>query len=280
MRDLKSLIYELIVRLQEKGSVLVALSGGVDSSVVAFLANQALGVKALAVTIDSPLMPPGELEDAINIAKFIGIRHRVIELNELEVPGLSNNPRDRCYLCKKFRFRKLKELALEEGISVVADGTNRSDSFEYRPGLKAAIEEGVYSPLLEAGLTKNDVREIAKYLNLPFHDKPPNACLATRVPYGEKLTIERLKRIGLAEKIVKDHLGVKLVRVRDHGDLARIEVDLDYLRLFPSNELLKSITAKLKMLGFRFVTLDLEGYKSGCFDVLLNLEPQDPNLRR
>jgi len=147
----------------------------------------------------------------------------------------------------------------------VVDGTTKSDTLGYRPGLKAALGEGVYSPLLEAGLSKSDVREIAKHLNLPIHDKPPNSCLATRIPYGQEITLERLRRIGLAEKILKERLGLTLVRVRDHGDVIRIEVNRDEMKLF-LNEGLNRIVSDMKGLGFKFVTLDLEGYRSGCFD--------------
>ena len=264
--SLRIVIENLIRRIREKKSMLIAFSGGVDSSVLAFLARQALGDKALAVTIKSPLLPPGELEEAIMMAKWIGIEHVIIELNELEIPGFSNNPRNRCYLCKKFRFSKLKEIAMRKGFNVVADGTNKSDLSEYRPGLKAAIEEGIYSPFLEAGLSKEDIRKIARHLNLPVYDKPPSSCLATRIPYGENITLERLRRIGLAEKAIKELLGISMVRVRDHGDIARIEVYRGDRKLFFNDEALEIIVNELKRLGFKFVTLDLEGYKSGCFD--------------
>ncbi|MEM4576145.1 MAG: ATP-dependent sacrificial sulfur transferase LarE [Candidatus Nezhaarchaeales archaeon] len=268
LKDVRTLVDELCKKLKEKGSVLVAFSGGLDSSVVACLAHRALGSKAIAVTIDSPLLPPGELEDALKTARLIGIRHKVIKLNELELPGFSRNPRERCYLCKKFRFKKLKEMALQEGINVLVDGTNKSDALEYRPGLKAALEEGIYSPLLEAGLTKNDVLRIAIYLKLPLHNKPSNTCLATRIPYGQEITIERLMRIGLAEKVIKEILNLRIVRVRDHGDLARIEVDPTERRFFFNETALDLVVTELRKLGFRFVTLDLEGYKKGCFDTL------------
>lgn len=265
--DLKSTVEELIDRIRRKGSVLVAFSGGVDSSVVAYLARLALGSKALAVTIKSPLLPPDELEEAIEIAKLINVKHEVIELNELEIPGFSNNPIDRCYLCKKFRFKKLKRLASQKCLHVVVDGTSKSDTLEYRPGLRALIEEGIYSPLLETGLTKDHVREIARFLNLPFYDKPSNTCLMTRIPYGSEASLERLTRIGLAEKIVKEHLKLRVVRVRDHGDIARIEVGRNERRLFFNEAVLDFVANELRKLGFKFVTLDVEGYRTGSFDL-------------
>lgn len=266
-RGLRRTIEELVERIRGRGSVLVAFSGGVDSSLVAYLANSALGSKALAVTIKSPISPPGELEEAIEIAKLIGVRHEIVELNEFEIPGFSSNPRNRCYLCKKFRFKRLKELAFQRDICVVVDGTTKSDMLEYRPGLQALIEEGVYSPLLEAGLTKDHVREIARYLNLPFHDKSPNTCLMTRIPYESEVSLERLARIGLAEKILKENLRLKVLRIRDHGGLARIEVSRDERRIFFNEAVLDFVAGELKKLGFKFVTLDVEGYRTGSFDL-------------
>jgi uncharacterized protein len=263
-RDLRLLADELEGEIKKLESALVAFSGGVDSSTVAALAYRALGDRALAVTINSPLLPHGELEEAVKVARAIGIRHRVVELNELELPGFSDNPQDRCYICKKARLALLKELASKEGFRAILDGTTKSDLSDHRPGIRAAIEEGVRSPLLEAGLSKGEVRELAKLLGLPNHDRPPSSCLATRIPYGQRITLEKLRRVDLAERVVKERLGASLVRVRLHGDdVARIEVSPRERRLFFSEEVLDFIASELKRFGFRVVALDLEGYRAG-----------------
>ncbi len=262
-RDLRSLVDKLIEEIKKMESVLVAFSGGVDSSVLAALAYKALGDRALAVTINSPLLPHGELDEAVEVARRIGIRHLVVEFNELELPGFPDNPRDRCYVCKKARLVVLKDVASREGLKAVLDGATKSDLSDYRPGIRALAEEGVRSPLLEAGLSKDEVRGMARLLGLPVHNKPPSSCLATRIPYGQKITLEKLRRIGSAERVIKERLGASLVRVRLHGDdLARIEVDPRERRLFFSEEVLDFIVSELKRLGFRVVALDLEGYRA------------------
>jgi uncharacterized protein len=265
-RLLEAKIAELTKRIGEKRSLLVAFSGGVDSSVVTALAYRALGDKVLAVTVNSPLLPVLELKDAKEMAERIGVKHVVVELDELGIPGFRSNPTDRCYLCKKYRFEQLKALADKEGFLTVADGTNVSDLSQYRPGLKALRELGVYSPLLEAGLSKEDTREIARLLALPIAEKPASACLASRVPYGEELTQKRLRRIEEAEDFIKNCLGVKILRVRDHGDLARIEVGESERKLLYNEESMRLIAERLKSLGYKFVTMDLEGYRFGSYD--------------
>jgi len=263
---LNAKIAEIMERLAREGSVIVAFSGGTDSSVVAALAHRALGHKSLAVTVDSPLLPSGELEVAKRVAEQIGIKHLVIKLNELEIPGFSSNPPDRCYLCKKFRFEKLRELAAENGFRTIVDGTNLSDLGEYRPGLKAAKELGVYSPLLEADLSKEDVRRLARLLGFNTAEKPAATCLATRIPYNNRLTTEQLARIDKAEGYIRSITGVKVLRVRAHGNLARIEVGAGEQNLFYDTKISSQVAQRLKELGYDFVTLDLKGYKSGSFD--------------
>ena len=271
MKDADNRLYrdkidDLVENLRRRHSVAVAFSGGVDSSLVAALAHRALGQKALAITIDSPLMPSGDLDDAKMTAKDIGIGHTILGLNELDVPGFGANPPDRCYLCKRFRFEKLKEKAIEIDFETVADGTNTSDLGEYRPGLKAAKELVIYSPLLEAGLSKEDTRIMGDLLGLPTAAKPASPCLATRVPYGQPLELAKLERIDRAEGNIRALTGVKVLRVRDHGNLARIEIGQDEIDLLSNVELLHQISQSLKRLGYEYVTLDLEGYRSGSFD--------------
>jgi uncharacterized protein len=256
----------VIKRLKELGSVLVALSGGVDSAVVAALAFEALGDKAIAATFDSPLTPPGELEDAVACVGVIGIRHRVETSNEVDVASIADNPLERCFHCKQYRFQQAKVLAQQLGLAAILDGTTLSDMGEYRPGLKALEELGIISPLLEAGITKEETRQLARQLGLPVAEKSSNSCLATRIPYGEPLTLERLQRIAAAEQAVQRLVPVNALRVRDHGDLARIEVAPEDIPLITEPEVLQSLVKALKALGFKHVTLDLGGYRFGSFD--------------
>ena len=254
----------LIEAIRGAGPSLIALSGGVDSSVVARAAVEALGRGGcVAVTFSSPLHPPRELEAAREVARLIGVEHVVIELNELELPSVARNERDRCYACKRHRFEAAWRLARELGLASVIEGTNLDDLRTYRPGVRALRELGVKSPLIEVGLGRREVLVLARRWGLPV--RASTACLATRFPYGRPLSLEALRRVAVAEEEVARLLGVEgHLRVRDHGDLARVEVDVEALGLVLKHR--EEVVGRLKALGYRFVALDLEGYRPGSFD--------------
>lgn len=266
---LKRRVDELISKLKSKGSVLVALSGGVDSSLVAAVSKIALGDKVVAVTADSITLPFGELEEARRVAAEIGVKHVVIKVNELRNPDFVRNPPNRCYYCKKELIAELKKVAERMNVKTLVDGTNAEDLKTHRPGATALMEEGVYSPLADLGITKSEVREMAKFLNLSAAHKPSMACLSSRIPYGEKISSHRLARVAEAEKFIKNVAGVKQLRVRDHGNLARIEVGRDERKLFFNEKLLDVIADKLTSLGYIYITIDMKGYRSGSMDETL-----------
>ena len=255
-------------------SVAVAFSGGVDSSLVAKVCYDVLGNKALAITARSETYPAHEYEEAQKIAKEIGISHMTIDTSELGIKGFAENPPNRCYFCKSELFGKLKEIAKEKGFKNVADGANLDDVNEYRPGLDAARELEVRSPLKESGLRKADVREVSKYLNLSNWNKPSYACMSSRFPYGQSITEEKLTIVAAAEDYMRG-IGLKQFRVRHHDTIARIEVLPDDIPLLLQDDKRTELVKKFKEIGYKYVTLDMEGYRSGSMNEVLtaNVHP-------
>jgi uncharacterized protein len=250
----------------------VAFSGGLDSTVVAKAAQLALGDRALAVTGVSESLAGGELQECVALAQQIGIRHEVIPTHELSIPGYQANNGNRCYFCKSELFTKVEQLAQRLGLAVVCDGTNLDDRGEHRPGMQAGRERQVRSPLAECSLTKAEIRQLALDWELPVWDKPATPCLSSRVAYGETVTPERLAMIGAAERFLREH-GFQPLRVRYHkGDVARIEVAPEALPRFFEPGFREQVVEKLKALGFKFVSLDLEGFRSGSLNAVLPVE--------
>ncbi|GAB1539167.1 ATP-dependent sacrificial sulfur transferase LarE [Scytonema sp. NUACC21] len=264
LQELKSIFLEM-----EKA--LIAYSGGVDSTLIAKVAYDVLGERALAVTAVSPSLLPEELEDAKVQAATIGIPHKIIETHEMENPNYTSNPVNRCYFCKSELHDTLKPLAVALGYPYVVDGVNADDLHDYRPGIQAAKERGARSPLAEVGITKAEVRQLSQELGLPWWDKPAQPCLSSRFPYGEEITVAKLQRVGRAEIYLRK-LGYNNLRVRSEGDTARIELPPEQIKEFVLKTDLQPVVSAFQEFGFTYVTLDLEGYRSGKLNQVLNRE--------
>jgi uncharacterized protein len=253
---------------KEMDRTLIAYSGGVDSALIAKVAQDVLGDRALAVTAISPSLLPEELIEAEEQAESMGIAHEIVETQEMENPNYTSNPINRCYFCKSELHDTLRPLALDRGYPYVVDGVNADDLRDYRPGIQAAKERGVRSPLAEVGFSKAEVRELSKQLGLSWWDKPAQPCLSSRFPYGEEITLTKLQRVGRAEIYLRK-LGYRNLRVRSEGETARIELPPEKIQEFVINTDLSQVVKAFQDYGFSYVTLDLEGYRSGKLNQVL-----------
>lgn len=254
--------------LCEMDSIIVAYSGGVDSAFLAISAKQTLGNKALAVTAKSPSLAPSELTKAVELAQEFGLNHKIIETNEVEREDYKANDANRCYFCKDELYTHLSLFASKEGYNVIANGTNIDDLGDFRPGLNAAEQYGIRSPMVEAGLTKAEIRTLSKKMSIPVWDKPAQACLSSRIPYGTPVSVTALNQIAEAEDFLRE-LGIDQLRVRHHDTIARIEVHpADFFRLV-DEDMNRIIVNKFKDIGYSYITLDLEGFRSGSLNEVL-----------
>lgn len=263
--DKKEKLEKLKCKLRELGSVAVAYSGGVDSNFLLKIATDTLGEKAIAITIHAMMHSKREIEEAKEFASMFNAKHIVLNVDNIDVEEFIKNTPERCYHCKRTVFTKIKEIAKENNIEYVVDGTNVDDLGDYRPGLKALEELNIVSPLKECGLTKGEIRALSKEMNLETYKKPAFACLATRIPYGTEITNERLRIIEKSEEFLQD-MGFSQFRVRAHDNIARIEVEKDEIHKFFTDNLLEKTSDKLKEIGFKYVTLDMAGYKMGSMN--------------
>ena len=260
-------INDLVNWFEDKNKVMIALSGGVDSALVAYAAFQKLGTSAIAVTADYKTLSEEELQTSKQICSEIGIQQLFLDYSELENEKFTKNDSNRCFHCRMELGTHLVELAKKYNVEIIVDGTNLDDLGEYRPGIEALKQNGIRSPLVETNFSKSDIRDSAKSIGLSVYDKPSNSCLASRIPWGQRVTAEKLTRIEFGETIVKQLTKIKQVRVRDLDGSAKIEVDKEMISVF-DNEILKQITEKLKLIGFTAVEVDPDGYVPGKINVI------------
>ena len=254
---------DLLNWFSNKNSVLISLSGGVDSALVAYAAFEKIGKDAIAVTADYKTLAQDELDSAKKIVHEIGIKHMIISYDELENENFVKNDKNRCFYCRDELSEKLLILSKQLGTEVIVDGTHTDDLGDYRPGIEALHKNGIRSPLLETNFTKQDIRDQTKIIGLSIYDRPSNSCLASRIPWGQRVTAERLARVEMGELIIKQSIDTKQVRVRDLDGIAKIEVDIDKIPLLRDNQKIEEISEKLQMLGFSSVEIDNDGYMPG-----------------